>query len=110
MKKLLLSFVAALAFVSSAFAAVDINTATPQQLEALKGIGPEKAKAIVDYRQKNGPFKTTEDLMKVPGIKQGTYSKIKTEVNVGGKAAPATAAPAAGKSAPAPAPSQPPKK
>ena len=101
MKKLLLSFVAALAFVSSAFAAVDINTATPQQLEALKGIGPEKAKAIVDYRQKNGAFKTTEDLMKVPGIKQGTYSKIKTEVSVGGKAAPAaapagTAAPAAG--------------
>ena len=113
MKKLLLSFVAALAFVSSAFAAVDINTATPQQLEALKGIGPEKAKAIVDYRQKNGPFKTTEDLMKVPGIKQGTYSKIKTEVSVGGKAAPAAAPAAASapaKPAPAPAPMQPPKK
>lgn len=109
MKKLLLSFVAALAFVSSAFAAVDINTATPQQLEALKGIGPEKAKAIVDYRQKNGPFKTADDLMKVPGIKQGTYNKIKTEVSVGGKAAPAAAS-APAKPAPAAAPAQPPKK
>lgn len=107
MKKLLLSFVAALAFVSSAFAAVDINTATPQQLEALKGIGPEKAKAIVDFRQKNGPFKSTEDLMKVPGIKEGTYSKIKAEVSVGGKAAPmAAGAPASAK----PAAAQPPKK
>lgn len=109
MKKLLLSFVAALAFVSSAFAAVDINTATPQQLEALKGIGPEKAKAIVDFRQKNGPFKTADDLMKVPGIKQGTYNKIKTEVSVGGKAAPAAAS-APAKPAPAAAPAQPPKK
>ncbi len=100
MKKLLLSLVAALAFVSSAFAAVDINTATQQQLEALNGIGPEKAKAIVDYRQKNGAFKTTEDLMKVPGIKEGTYGKIKAEVMVGGKAAPAPAA-ATNKAAPA---------
>jgi competence protein ComEA len=108
MKKLLLSLVAALAFVSSAFAAVDINTATQQQLEALKGIGPEKAKAIVDYRQKNGAFKTTEDLMKVPGIKEGTYGKIKAEVTVGGKAAPA-AAPAAAKPAAAPAPAAAPK-
>ena len=115
MKKLLLSLFASLAFVSSAFAAVDINTATQQQLEVLNGIGPEKAKAIVDYRQKNGAFKTTEDLMKVPGIKDGTYSKIKTEVMVGGRAAPAAAAgtnkaapAAAGK--PAPANAQPVKK
>ncbi len=110
MKKILLALTMALTFATSAFAAVDLNTANQQQLEALKGIGPGKAKAIIDYRTKNGPFKTAEDLMKVPGIKEGTFSKIKSEVSVGGKAAaPAAkpaAAPAAKPAAPAAAPAE----
>ncbi len=55
----------------SALAAVNVNTATQEQLESLNGIGPAKAKAIIDYRQKNGGFKTLEDLDKVPGIGEG---------------------------------------
>lgn len=103
MKKLLLSLAAAFAFATSAFAAVDINTANQQQLETVKGIGPAKAKAILEYRQKNGPFKSVDDLTKVPGIKAGTLNKIKAEISVGGKAAaPAPAAkPAAAPAAPA---------
>ncbi|MBE9610169.1 ComEA family DNA-binding protein [Chitinilyticum piscinae] len=106
LKKLLLALFAGLALSAGALAAVDINTANQQQLESLKGIGPEKAKDIIDYRSKNGPFKTTEDIMKVPGIKEGTYAKIKGEISVGGKAA----APAAKASAPAAKASAPAKK
>lgn len=67
MKKLLLLFVALFAFNGLAFA-VDINTASQKELEAVKGIGPAKAKAIVDYRKKNGNFKSLDDLKSVPGF------------------------------------------
>ena len=43
-------------------AAVNINTASSAELEALPGIGPAKAKSIVEYRQKNGAFKSVEEL------------------------------------------------
>ncbi|WP_035053287.1 ComEA family DNA-binding protein [Andreprevotia chitinilytica] len=94
MKKWFIALIGAFMLAAGAFAAVDINTATAPQLEAIKGIGPAKAKAIIDYRTKNGPFKTTEDLQKVPGIKEATYKKIAAEVSVGGKAGAAPAAPA----------------
>ncbi|WP_051279504.1 ComEA family DNA-binding protein [Chitinilyticum aquatile] len=103
LKKLLVALFAGLALCTTALAAVDLNTANQQQLESLKGIGPEKAKDIIDYRTKNGPFKTTEDIMKVPGIKEGTYAKIKGDITVGGKAA-APAAPAKASAAKASAP------
>ncbi|GHD55743.1 ComEA family DNA-binding protein [Jeongeupia chitinilytica] len=92
MKKWLAAFVGMFLLCASVFAAVDLNTATEQQLEGLNGIGPTKAKAIVDYRTKNGAFKSPEDIMKVPGIKEGTFNKIKGDISVGGKvAAPAAA-------------------
>lgn len=47
---------------------VDINAATPSQLETLPGIGPSLASAIVDWRQEHGPFATVEQLLDVPGI------------------------------------------
>ena len=48
---------------------VDINTADATTLaKELKGIGPARAKAIVEYRQKNGPFKSADELMQVKGI------------------------------------------
>lgn len=103
LKKLLVALFAGLALCTTALAAVDLNTANQQQLESLKGIGPEKAKDIIDYRSKNGPFKTTEDIMKVPGIKEGTYAKIKGDITVGGKAAPAAPAKASAAKASAPA-------
>ncbi len=95
MKKMLFVLLAFLSFSLSAFAAVNINTATQAELEGLKGIGPAKAKAIVDYRQKNGAFKSVDDLEQVKGIGPGILKKIHNDVSVTGKtAAPAAAEPA----------------
>jgi len=102
MKRLVL-LLAMLLFSAFALAAVNINTATKEELEALPGIGPVKAQAIVDYRAKNGRFKTPEDIMKVPGIKEGTFGPLKDKISVTGASTPAAAAKDA-KSAPAAAP------
>src|SRR5947199_10071223 len=95
MKRLLVALV--LVVMSSfAFAAVNINTATKEQLDALPGIGPVKAQAIVDYRNANGPFKTPADIMKVKGIKEGEFGKIKDQISVSGAStSPAASAKAA---------------
>jgi len=58
---------------------VDINHANVQQLTSLKGVGPAKANAIIAYRTKNGPFKTTADLTKVKGIKAKTLTKLEAK-------------------------------
>lgn len=99
---------ALLAFFSlSLMAAVNLNTATQAELESLKGIGPAKAKSIIEYRSKNGPFKSVDDLANISGIKKATIDKFRADVVVsGGGAAPAAkpaAAPAAAPAAPAPA-------
>lgn len=57
---------------------VNINTAPKEKLDALPGIGPVKAQAIIDGR----PFAKPEDVMKVKGIKQGEYNKIKDTITV----------------------------
>ena len=57
---------------------VDINTAAKDDLDALPGIGPVKAQAIIEAR----PFKTIEDIMKVKGIKDGEFSKIRDLITV----------------------------
>ncbi|TCP11844.1 competence protein ComEA [Crenobacter luteus] len=94
MKKLLTLF-AGLLVCSTAFAAVNLNTATQQELEALNGIGPAKAKAILDYRSKNGPFKTVDDLKNVPGIGDKTLANLRKDLTLGGKPAATAAKPAA---------------
>ncbi len=76
MKRFLLALVL-LVLSSFAIAAVNINTATKEELEALPGIGPVKAQAIIDYRKANGPFKSIDDLKKVNGIGDATLDKIK---------------------------------
>ena len=56
---------------------VDINKASQAELENLPSVGPATAKAIITYREKNGGFKKLTDIMKITGIKQKTYDKIK---------------------------------
>ena len=85
LKKSVLALVASLGF-SFAFAAVDINTATAQELEALKGIGPKTAAKIVQYREENGPFKSVDDLVKVNGIGPKSLAKFRDEASVGAAA------------------------
>lgn len=58
-------------------ATVDLNTATAAQLESLPGIGPKTAQRIIEYREKNGPFKKIEDLMNVKGIGEKSFLKLK---------------------------------
>src|SRR5438270_9775416 len=87
MKKFVL-LLATLLFSAFALAAVNINTASKEELDALPEIGPVKAQAIIDYRNANGPFKTPEDVMKVSGIKEGTYAKIKGLISVSGASTP----------------------
>lgn len=61
---------------------VDLNTATLEQLQTLNGIGETRAKAILEYREKHGPFTKKEDIMQVPGIKEGIYKKLQNQIAV----------------------------
>ena len=61
---------------------LNINTATAEQLDSLFGIGPVKSQAIVDYRNANGKFAAIEEVMKVKGIKEGEFAKIKDFIKV----------------------------
>ena len=84
LKKML--FVLALMLAPLAMAAdqpVNINTADVKTLDTVKGIGPKKAQAIVDYRTKHGPFKSVDDLANVPGIKGKTLDKMRANLTVG---------------------------
>ena len=60
MKRLLSLILVLISSISLAYAAVNLNTATVDELDGVKGIGPSKAKAIVDHRSKNGPFKSVD--------------------------------------------------
>src|SRR5262245_44253356 len=85
MKKLLLVWVIWFAICGVALAAVNINTATKEELTSLKGIGDKRAQDIIDYRTKHGPFKSVDDLEKVPGIGPGTMKQIRSELTTTGK-------------------------
>ncbi len=65
-----------------AFAAVNINTATQSELEAVSGVGPAKAKAIISYREANGGFKSLDELDKVKGFGKASIDKLKGELSV----------------------------
>ncbi len=61
---------------------VNINTASKTELMTLPGIGEAKAEDIIRYRENNGDFKTIEDIMKVSGIKDSGFQKIKDRITV----------------------------
>ena len=61
---------------------ININTASAGELTSLSGIGQSRADAIIEYRQSNGKFQSIEDIMKIPGIKQGIFNKIKNKISV----------------------------
>ena len=64
---------------------VNVNTADASMLaKELDGIGPAKAQAIVEYRQKNGPFKSPEDLLKVDGIGERVLDMNRGNIQIGG--------------------------
>ena len=98
MKKFLF-LVISLFSLSWVLAAVNINTASVQELQTLPNIGPAKAQAIVEYRTQHGGFKSIEEIQKVKGIGEATFEKMKADISVGGGAKPAAAKPAAAKPA-----------
>jgi competence protein ComEA len=61
---------------------VNLNTATVADLEGLPGIGAKTAARIVEYRQKNGPFKKVEELMNVRGVGEKNFLKLKPQITV----------------------------
>lgn len=80
-------FVFALVFSLSAFGVlaepVDVNTATAEQIAgAMNGVGQAKAEAIIQDREKNGKFKSIDDLARVRGIKMATISKNRDRIIV----------------------------
>ncbi|MBY0346468.1 MAG: helix-hairpin-helix domain-containing protein [Neisseriaceae bacterium] len=83
MKKLILLLSSALFALSNAWAQININTATQTEWEALNGIGPSKAKAIVDYRTQVGGFKSIDEITNVKGIGSKTLEKIRPELMLG---------------------------
>ena len=85
MRKILLAFAMWFALSGAAIAAVNINTATKEELTSLKGVGDKRAQDIIDYRTKNGNFKSVDDLEKVPGIGPGLMKQIRPQVTTTGK-------------------------
>ena len=82
---------------------VNVNTADASMIaKELDGIGPAKAQAIVEYRQKNGPFRAAEDLLKVDGIGQKVLEQNRGNIRLD-KAGGAGASAASAKSATKPA-------
>lgn len=61
---------------------VNINQADLAELMTLAGIGEAKAQLIIDYRTENGSFASVEDIMKISGIKEGIYNRIKDQITV----------------------------
>jgi competence protein ComEA len=61
---------------------VNINTASLAQLMTLPGIGEAKAESIIAYREEQGRFASIEDIMKITGIKEGVFNRIKDKITV----------------------------
>jgi competence protein ComEA len=64
---------------------VNLNTATVADLQELPGVGAKVAARIIEYRQKQGPFKRIEELMNIQGIGEKSFLKLRPQITVGGK-------------------------
>jgi len=62
---------------------ININSATQEQLMTLKGIGEVRAKQIIEYREKSGPFRSIDELRKVKGIGEKTFLDLRDKITVG---------------------------
>lgn len=62
---------------------INLNTASLEDLQTLKGIGPSKAQAIIDYRNKEGEYQHISEITNVSGIGEKTFEKIKEYITVG---------------------------
>jgi competence protein ComEA len=90
MRRFLRSMILSLALgplAAMALEPVNINTADATALQQVNGIGPSKAKAIIEYRKTHGPFAAVDDLVKVPGIGEKSLAHLKPQVTVGNVAA-----------------------
>ena len=78
---------AARAEARPAAATINLNTATAAELEKLPGIGQKVAARIVQYRDKNGPFKKIEELMNVQGVGEKSFLQLRSRITVSGDVA-----------------------
>jgi comEA protein len=62
--------------------AVNINQASLEQLTEIKGVGPVMAKRILEFREKNGPFKKAEDLLSVKGIGEKKLEMLRSQIRL----------------------------
>lgn len=61
---------------------VNINAASKEELQTLSGVGPSRAETIIQYRTEHGPFRKLEDLMKISGIGEKTFTKLKDQISL----------------------------
>ena len=75
---------------------INLNSASPQELTTLRGIGDKTAQAIIAYRESHGPFKSVEELVEVKGIGEKLMTSLREQVTVGAAAEAPAAKPKPG--------------
>ena len=76
---------------AQAAAIVNLNTASSAELQSLPGIGVATAARILEYRERNGPFRKIEEVMNIQGIGEKIFLRLRPQLTVGTTAAPAAA-------------------